>query len=125
MRGTLLLRLLAGAAVAAVFVGLQWSARVSLEPGVDKLAHGALYFLAAMAVWPRVPATDGLVRGGVVAAAGLLVAILMEQGQKGLPRRSADDLDVLADLAGLVVACVAMGWGARHAPQAGPRARLP
>ena len=98
------------AAVVVGFVALQWGDRLP-TPGLgDQLAHVLLYYLFGLVLWRLLPPADGLARAGAVVSAGYLVAILMEVGQVHFAYRTPDEADVLADIAGLLMAVVPLAW---------------
>ena len=91
------------------------------DPGADigavgrVLAHaGEFALLTALWAWTLVPSIGP--RGiGAAAAISLAYAVSDEVHQSFVPGRDADPLDVVADAAGIALACWALSYGFRRA----------
>lgn len=103
------------------FVLLQWSPVLPDVEVSDRMAHALLYYVFALVLWPVLPSTDPLPRAGAVVSIGFLVALTMEAGQIHFPGRVPDETDVLADLAGLLMASVPMAWAGMNPAVPGGR----
>lgn len=100
----------------ALFVGLQWGPPLD-GGGQDKWGHALLYFGVAWLAWDLLPKADRLARAGALAAMGLLAGALMEAGQAGIPGRTPDPMDLMADLGGALAAGLARAWSEGRSPR--------
>lgn len=110
---------LALAATAVLFLVL-WSparalaqAGIPLPPGSDKAFH-LLGFLALAAFWHRAWRHLGSPRLRTSLTIALAAAVT-ELGQLRVPGRSAEALDLLADLAGLAIFLLWLSWSGKRA----------
>lgn len=73
--------------------------KVIETPGLDKVIHFFLYGVFGLLAMP--------VMGWLSIPGGVILGITAEWGQKFIPHRTADPLDFLADMVGLVIGIVA------------------